>query len=166
MRKLSIGLLAMAVLVLAGSALVAEDEAMWLNPAGCYFCQPLTETEGLLDAVGWENHKIANGMVSITTYTPEWEKATKAAGAEMEKRWMGFDPTQDKPLCGMCQAWMKVPFDKLTMEKIEFNGGEMSLTTSSDEAVVAQLHEITDKTIAEMKKFQEMEKTGHEGHGH
>ena len=165
MRKSVIGVVAMMAVLVVGAVLVAQEETKWLDPANCYFCQPLTETEGLMEAVGWENHKISNGMVTITTYAPEWEEAVKAAGAEMEKRWEGYDPTAEHQLCGLCEAWLTVPMDKITIEKVDFNGGELTITTTTDAEVLSQLHEIADKTIAAMAAMMETEE-GHEGHGH
>ncbi len=167
MRKSVIGTIALAIVVVVGTGLIAEEGKLWLDPANCHFCQPLTQTEGLMEAVGWENHNIANGIVSITTYAPEWEEASKAAGAEMMKRWGSYDPAAGQNLCGMCEAWTAIPMDKLKMEKIEFKGGEMSLTTTDDAELLAKLHAMTDKTTAAMAEFMKMEApTGHEGHGH
>jgi len=167
MRKSVIGAIAMAAVLVVGAVLVAQEKTKWLDPENCYFCQPLTETEGLLEAVGWESHKVSNGMVTITTYAPEWEEAAKAAGAEMEKRWEGYDPTAEYNLCGLCKAWLGLPMDKIKMEKVEFNGGELSLTTTTDAEVLVQLHAMADKTTKAMTAFIEMEvEEGHEGHGH
>jgi len=175
MRRTLIGTIVMIAVLVVGAVLVAQEETKWLDPANCHFCQPLTETEGLLEAVGWENHNISNGIVTITTYAPEWEEAAKAAGAAMEKLWESYDPTAEHHLCGLCEAWLTVPMDKIVMEKVEFNGGELSITTTSDAEVLAQLHEMTDKTIAAMAALMEAEEAkveeaeaeeGHEGHGH
>jgi hypothetical protein len=95
--------------------------------------------------------------VSITTYTEEWAEASIAAGDEMEKRWMSYDPGAGKNLCGMCEAWTTIPMDKLKMEKVEFHGGEMSLTTTTDPDLLVRLHEMTDKTTVAMAAFMELE---------
>jgi hypothetical protein len=159
MRKLALILLPMAVLALAGVSLQAEEGVKWLDPQNCYFCQPLTETEGLMEHVSWENYKIANGIVSVTTYAPEWKDKMKAASAAMQKRWAEYDPTKEYHMCGMCRAWTQLPLDKIKMENVEFTGGELSLSTSDDPAIVAKLHEIADKTTVEMATMmQEMEK--------
>lgn len=170
MHKSVIGAVAMIAVLVIGAGLVAEEGKKWLDPENCHFCQPLTETEGLLEAVGWENHNISNGIVTITTYAPKWEEAAKAAGAEMEKLWESYDPAAEHYLCGLCEAWLTVPMDKIATEKVEFNGGELSITTTADAEVLAQLHEMTDKTIAAMATMMEVEEAeaeeGHEGHGH
>ena len=159
MRKAMLVLLPAAVLALVGLTLQAEEPAApkWLDPQGCYFCQPLTQTEGLMDHLTWEHHKIKNGMVSVTTYAPEWKEKYKAASADMQKRWETYNPANPQPLCGMCATWMKMPMDKVAWEMVEFKGGEIGITTSADSAVVAQLHEITDKTCAAMEEYLKMQ---------
>ncbi|MCX6836158.1 MAG: hypothetical protein NTW07_13720 [candidate division Zixibacteria bacterium] len=159
MRKSLVILLPLAVLALTSMVIQGEEVASpkWLDPHGCYFCQPLTLTEGLMEHLTWEHHNIKNGMVTVTTYAPEWKEKYKAASADMEKRWMGYDPTKPQPLCGMCAAWMKMPMDKVAWETVEFKGGEIGITTSTDSAVVAQLHEITDKTCAAMDEMMKMQ---------
>jgi hypothetical protein len=159
MRKALLVLLPVAILVLIAFALQAQDAAApkWLDPAGCYFCQPLTQTEGLMDHLTWENHNIKNGIVQVTTVPTEWKDKYKAACTEMEKRWGSFDPKNPQPLCGMCQAWQKVPKDKVTWEWVYFSGGEIGIGTATDSTVIAQLHEISDKTCNAM---DEMMKAG------
>lgn len=160
MRKISIGMTALAVLIV-GSFVAAEEGSKWLDPANCYFCQPLVENENLLDNLSWEHSKIKNGIVAVTTYTSEWKETYQTAHAAMMKRWTDFDPSQEVKLCGMCEAWMTIPMDKIAWETVTFNGGEVGITTTNDPEVLAKLHELTDKTIAEMAAIME-EPEGHE----
>ncbi len=155
MRKALIVLLPVAFLILVAWPIQAQEKAApkFLDPAYCYFCQPLTQTEGLMDNLTFENLKIKNGVVAVTTYKPGWKDKYKAASAEMQQRWQTYDPTKPQPMCGLCTAWTKLPMDKLSMESVEFNGGEMGLTTSADPALVAQMHEIADKTNAAMAEM-------------
>ena len=161
MRKALLVLLPVAILALVALALQAEETAApatkFLDPANCYFCQPLTQTEGLMDNLTFENFKIKNGVVAVTTYKPEWKDKYKAASAEMQRRWQTYDPAKPQPMCGLCAAWSKMPMDKLTMESVEFNGGDLGLTTSADSALVAQMHEIADKTNAAMDELKKMQ---------
>jgi hypothetical protein len=159
MRRSLVVLLPLAILALIVFVVQAEEGAApkWLDPQNCYFCKPLAETEGLLDHVGWETHKIANGIVTVTTYGDEWKDKMKAASAAMEKLWTEYDPSKEVHMCGLCRAWTQMPMDKIKMESVEFKGGELGLSTSDDPAIVAQLHEIADKTcnaMDEMKKMQ------------
>jgi hypothetical protein len=114
----------------------------------------LTQSEGLLEHLGWEHHKTKAGMVTVTTYTPEWKEKYKEAMTAMQARWQTYDQAKPQPLCGMCAEWMKVPMDKVVWETVEFNGGEIGLTSSADAAVIAQLHDITDKTCAAMDEMK------------
>ena len=163
MRQSAIGAIAVAAMLVVGAGLVAEEGKPWIDPANCYFCEPYSQAEGLLEAVGFEHHNIANGVVFIMTYTPEWEKAANAAGAEMMKRWGTYDPSAGHTLCGMCEAGQTIPFDKVKVEEIMFNGGEMTLQTTDDAELLAKLHEMTDKTTAAWAAF--METRVKEGHG-
>jgi hypothetical protein len=157
MRKVLVVLLPVAILALVGIATKAEEGAKWLDPQGCYFCQPLSETEGLMDNLGWESHKIKNGMVQVVTYKPEWQEKYKAACGEMQKRWKEYDPAKQYHLCGLCQAWQQIPLDKVAWEDVKFNGGEISIGTSEDSAIVAQMHVIADKTCAAMDEMMKAE---------
>ena len=157
MRKIAVSVAVAALAIFAGSALMAEEEAAWMDPVGCYFCQPLSMTEGLLDNLGWESHKIKNGVVQVVTYKPEWKEKYKAAWAEMENRWKAYDPAKQYHLCGMCQAWMKIPLDKVAWEDVQFNGGEISIGVSQDSAIVVQMHDIADKTCAAMDEMKKAE---------
>ena len=155
MRKALLVLLPLAIVAMIALAVQSEEPAAggWLDPAGCYFCQPLTQTEGLMEHLTWENHKLKNGMMSVTTYPAEWKEKYKACSVEMEKRWSTFDPAKPQHLCGMCSAWMKMPMDKIAWETVEFSGGEIHITNTADPALLAQLHEITDKTRAAMDEM-------------
>jgi len=148
-------LLPVAVVALAGVILQAEEGAKWLDPQNCHFCKPLTETEGLMEHVGGENYKIADGMVSVTTFAPEWKDKAQVASAAMKKLWDEYDPAVEVYMCGMCRAWTQLPMDKIKMENIQFSGGELGLSTSDDPAIVAQMHEIVDKTTAAMASMME-----------
>jgi hypothetical protein len=163
MRKVITGLSVVVVLLLATAALMAEEEANWLDPANCHFCQPLTEPEGMMDHLGWNNYKITNGIVSVTTYGPEWKEPFQAASAKMMKLWQEYDPTQQYHLCGMCQAYMGVDWTKVTMDNVDFEGGQVGITTTTDPEVLKQLHAIVDRTNTEYKAMME---AGHEGHEH
>lgn len=157
MRKVLIMLMPVAVLALIVVAIQAQQvPTKWLDPQNCYFCKPMAETPGLMEHVKWETHKIANGVVSLTTYSPEWKDKTEVALAEMHKLWVNYDPAKHYQMCGMCQAWTKLPQDKIKMETVEFNGGELSISTSTDPMVVAKLHEIADKTTAAMATMAAM----------
>jgi hypothetical protein len=159
MRKSLVVLLPLAVLGLVAFAIQAQEGAApkWLDPQNCHFCKPLTETEGLMEHVVWENHKVANGMVSITTYGDEWKDKAKAASAAMQKLWEEYDPAKEVYMCGMCRAWTKLPMDKIKMENVVFTGGELSLSTSDDPAIVAQLHTIADNTCTAMEEMMKAE---------
>ncbi|MEW5795718.1 MAG: hypothetical protein AB1772_05085 [Candidatus Zixiibacteriota bacterium] len=157
MRKSLVVMLAMAVVAIVAYTLQAQEGEKWLDPANCYYCQPLTQTEGLMENLGWENYNIKNGSISVTTYKPEWKEKWKAASAEMQKRWMAMPTEAEHPKCGMCKAWSEVPMDRVSWENVEFTGGELGITTSTDTAVVAQLHSITDKTRQAMEDWMKAE---------
>jgi hypothetical protein len=159
MRRSLVVLLPLAILALIAVEIQSEEGAApkWLDPQNCYFCQPLTQTEGLMDNLGWESHKIKNGIVQVVTYKPEWEEKYKAACGEMQKRWKEYDPAKQYHLCGLCQAWQRIPLDKVAWEDVKFNGGEISIGTSGDSTIVAQMHIIADKTCAAMDEMKKAE---------
>ena len=163
MRKAMFVLLPVAILALIGFAIQAEEPAAakWLDMPNCYFCQPLTQVEGLMENLSWESLKIKNGIVQVVTFKPEWEEKYRAAWAESVERWKEPDPGKEHYLCGLCQAWQQIPLDKVAWEDVKFSGGEISIGESEDSAIVARIHTIADKTgtaMDEMKKAKEMPK--------
>ncbi|MEW5795406.1 MAG: hypothetical protein AB1772_03500 [Candidatus Zixiibacteriota bacterium] len=163
MRKAMFVLLPLAVFTLIGFAIQAEEPAAtkWLDMTNCYFCQPLPQSEGLMENLAWESLKIKNGIVQVVTYKPEWEEKYRAAWAESQKRRKEFDPAKQLYVCGLCQAWQQIPLDKVRWEDVKFSGGEISIGESEDSAIVVQIHTIVEKTGAamdEMKKAEEIQK--------
>ena len=132
---------------------VKAEGAKWLDPAGCYYCQPLMETEGMLEHCTWESHKIENGVLDVTTVEPGWEEAYEKAHQEMTDRWNAFDPANPQKMCGMCQAFVAAWDESIQMQDIKTMHGHVMLTTSPKPEVVKKLHMIADRTTKEMKKM-------------
>ncbi len=51
----------------------------------CGFCKHLTEDAELLNHCVWEHHKIANGMISVTTVEKEYLPSFRTAMVKMEE---------------------------------------------------------------------------------
>jgi len=179
MRKGMVALmLAAFVLMVAVSALIAEDQPMdkpmekkaeaaaevkWLDPENCYFCQPLVAEPGLLEHVHWETYPISNGLVDVVTVDPGFEEPYEKAHAAMMERWESFNPAEPKTTCGMCQAWIEAWDLSMKMEDVKIKNGHIGLATCDKPEVVAKMHAIAERTTKEMKALMA---AGKEAHAH
>ena len=159
MRKV---LIIAAMVVLVASMMATGEEPQWLDPANCDFCRPLTEPPEMLQNLHWQNFKVTNGVMTVTTFAPEWKEPYEAANAKMEAFWETFDPTKPYHMCGMCQAYMGVDWTKVTADAVDFDGGQVSLMTTTDSATLAALHSITDRTVAEYEAMLKGHMESHE----
>jgi len=149
-------------LVLVVPALAGEGHdagAAWFDMTNCDFCKHLAGAPGLMNHVTWENHAIDDGMLSITTVTPEYRDAFHEANRAMhelgQKMMSGqIDPRTVK-MCGHCQAFGGLMMQGAQMKVIQSEQAdvEVTLVTSGDPAVVAKIHEFNDRNDQEMNEY-------------
>ena len=152
-----------ALLLFSSALLVAgDDEAEkadkpWFDMENCAMCKNLIAEPGLLEHSDWENHKIDNGAVIVTTvdeeYLPAMKEASKKMQAVAEKLMAG----EKHYLCGMCSAYGELYMSGAKVQSVETNHGFVEIFTSDDPATVAKIHAFADKNNEEMAKMMEME---------
>jgi hypothetical protein len=145
----------MMICLLMFSGVMAED-GEWFDMPNCEMCKPMMDQPGLLEHATWEQHNISNGIMSVTTVTPEFMPQFDKARAAMEavsKRMMAGEEVH---LCPMCQA-MGACFAKgLKAETVNTKHGQISIMTSDDPKVVAEIQAWAKRTNDEMAKMEAM----------
>lgn len=153
------GLLALLTLGLAAGS----DEKPWMDPQNCDMCKSVLQEEGLMQNMHPEHHKIATGMVSVCTVSPDFADAYARAKSGMMETKKRMEAGEEVKLCQFCISMGSLMEAGATMENFTTEGGDVTVLTATDEALIAKIHEHTQKSIDFMAKMAEM---GHEGHGH
>jgi len=162
-------LVVMTMAAVAGAAEHAmRTESGWFDMANCEFCKNLIEDPGLLPHMTWENHKIANGMIQITTVQPEFAKSYQKCSMAMQT--LGGDMMSGKrnpaevKMCGSCAAFGQMMMAGVKMENVEGQAADVALITSEDPAMVAKIHEYCDRNNKEMALLMGESHGEHPGH--
>ncbi len=146
--------------VLVAATAVAGDEP-WFDLENCAFCQHLTADMDLFQHMTWETKETINGMIEVTTYPVEMKDRYDAFMKKMEATGQKMMAGEPLHTCGMCASYGGMMMAGAQMEMFEFEGGSLSLTTSSDPAVIAVIHKHAQTTITEYAKWMEAEAHGH-----
>lgn len=173
MRKLIIlaALFAIALPAFAGDHPEHPKAAKtgWFDFENCVFCKNLMEDPNLLSHTTWENHKVANGMMNIMTVAPEFKSSMAKANKAMEGVGMDIQSGKSNPMtmkmCGHCQEWGQLMMAGVTLEKVEGDAADVTLTTSDDPVLVARLHKLVERNNMEMEKMMAVSHD-HSGHQH
>lgn len=164
---LSTALLLVAAPVLAGGAGAMKTPSGWFDMENCAFCKSMVEDPDLLDHVTWENHSIADGMMTITTVEPEYAEALAKANAAMQELGMKMQTGKVNPMevkmCGHCAAFGQLMMAGVKMESVKGEAAEVTLATSDDPALVDKLHGIVKRNKDEMAI---MMAAAHDSHAH
>jgi hypothetical protein len=159
-------LLVAAIAVVNADEPATKAEEPWFDMENCSFCKNLL-TDGLIDHLGWSNHVISTGMMSVTTIEPGWEDNFEACMAKMEEAGQKLMAGEQLPMCNYCQSYgMIYASGKASFEEIETDAGHISLTTSTDPETIAMIQTHAQKTIDAFNKMMEAEAAKHEGHEH
>ena len=160
---LTILMLALPLAAVAG----VPGEGPWFDLENCDMCKNMSSEEGLMEAMTWENHLTADGMMSVTVVAPGHEESYQRAMANMQKASEKMMAGEDMNLCGFCQSYGALHMAGANFELFETAAGEVSLVSSRDPAVIEQIHAHGQRTIDEYAKMSAGEKhDAHEGHGH
>lgn len=145
------GLAAVSVGVVAVADHHEGDEgAKWFDPAGCTMCQPMAEKPELMMGTKWETHKLDNGVV-MTAVAPEGKvKEYHAVTDKMHSK----APEPGDKLCGFCQAFGGLIQAGAKVQEVPTDFGAITIITSDDQATVAKIHKMADRTIEETKKWE------------
>ncbi|HDS02031.1 MAG TPA: hypothetical protein ENO22_13265 [candidate division Zixibacteria bacterium] len=158
-----------AMLLFGGALLIAGDETAkkagksWFDMENCAFCKNLIAEPGLLEHSDWENHKIDNGAIMVTTVEDEYLPAMRKVNANMMAVAEKLQKGEQLYLCGMCSAYGELWMSGAKIQTVETNHGYVEIFTSDDPEMVAKIHAFADKNNEEMARLMEMEmEHGHE----
>ncbi len=141
--------LSFAALVVAGVA-VAGGQA-WFDH-DCAMCESLMSDEALMNNMNWEQYDLSNGLVAVTTVTPDYLAAYRTAHSNMNATAERLMKGEEMELCGSCTAMGKCMMMGAKQEYVETSTGDVWIVTSDNPEVVADLHKWVARNQEEMKK--------------
>lgn len=128
-----------------------EGKPGWFDPAHCEVCQPMHERPDLMMSMEWGTYKLKNGMMMTAVIPESKQQEFHAVCQKMHE----VHPGADAELCGFCQAFGGLVAAGAKMEEVKTNFGNVTLVTSDDPQLVAKIHAMADRTIAETAKMAE-----------
>lgn len=146
--------LATVLLLAAAGGAADTEEKPWFDMVNCGFCKHLMDDPELLNHCTWEHHNVANGMVSVTTVEKDYLPSYRAAMARMEEVGKKMEQGEMVPMCGMCTAMGGLMMKGVKWENVPTQHGDVTVFTSDDPAMVAEIHAFTDKTNKELAKME------------
>ncbi len=158
--------LVLSVALVASIAAVAtsgeKSAKAWFDLESCGMCSNLSAQDGLLEHVTWEQHNLANGIVSVTTVADGYLEKYRAANKKMEQVGMKMMQGEKIDLCGMCTSLSGIMMGgKVMPDYVMTQHGSVMILTSQDAETVKSLQKWAATTNSEMEKMDE-----HAGHNH
>jgi len=152
--RIAFSIFVAALLVIISPAISAQDKP-WFDMENCAFCKCLTEDPHLLENMSWEYHDIDNGLLSITTVTPEFKESYLKAQKEMEKLAMEMSSGNTAvQTCGHCEYFGKLMMAGAHFELVESGVGYIMLITSDKPEVLKMIQEFGRRNREELKTRQ------------
>jgi hypothetical protein len=163
MRNARTIIVALAFTLIVFVIATAQDKP-WFDMENCAFCKNMTAEPGLMDHITkWEHHNVKNGSVTVTVvdeaYLPAYQKAMMGMEATAKKMQAG----EKLPMCGMCEAYGAAMMKGAQVDEVQSGNIFVDLMYSDDPEVISEIHAMTDRTNAEMKKMMETQNTGDMG---
>jgi hypothetical protein len=165
----------MKVLVLFGVLMVcvftialAGDEP-WFDMVNCEMCKPLGDNPELLEHMSWEIFELSNGILLLSTVDKAYEEPYKKIGVAMQKVVDRIMAGEEVQLCNSCQAMNMIYSKQPKVENFVTQHGDVTVMTSDDLEVVAEMHAWAKRTNEELAKYEaeEMEEVEeHHDHDH
>ena len=161
MRKVASLALAVCMAMVIDSTQLLADE--WFDMKNCAVCKSMGEHMDIMQHIKWETHLVNTGMMSVSIIPAEYQAVMKEAHEKMEATIEKLKSGEQMHLCGFCESYRKLMAQGAKSEDFETDAGHVSLLTSTDPQVVAQIHDHAKKTMAEYKKWHENMAHGHAG---
>jgi len=162
MKILSAVLLTLAL----STAALAGDPATWFDLEGCGMCKHLLEDQDLFQHMNWENHRLTNGLMEVTTYPDGYAERFDALMKKMEATGNELMAGKQVPMCNMCQSYGRMMMAGASFDHVPMENGAISVITAKDPATIALIHEHVDTTIEAYAKMMGEHGHGHDHHGH
>lgn len=150
-KKLSL-IVVLAMLALTTAFVVAADEKPWLDFTNCDFCKPWMST-GLMNDMTHEMVATKTGVMTVMTCPAKRMDEFKKTSAMMNE--IGAKAGKGEPvhMCGSCEAMGGLFMRGAAMEEVWLKEGMVMLMTSSDPALIADMHKWVKKNNEEYAKM-------------
>jgi hypothetical protein len=150
---------AVATPVVAGP--VAGTEKPWFDMQNCPICKSMTAETGLMEHMTWNTYLTATGMMGVCNVDPKYKDAYMRANTKMMAVVKDLEAGKDVgPLCGFCTSYTNLMKAGAKSETFPTASGDIMLLTSTDPAVIDQIHTHAQRTIDEYKKMSASMKAG------
>lgn len=155
MRKYLLSTLAVVALLSATAVFVAASPGTWMDMENCAVCKHLAADQELMMNISWDHYATKTGMISVTTINDGYAERFETAHAKMKTAIDKVMAGEKADMCNMCLG-MGAFFQKgAEAENVKTNNGEISITSSDNAEVVAEIHAWVERTTSEMKKVHE-----------
>jgi hypothetical protein len=153
MKKFFGSIFAFAFMV---SLAIGQDDSPWFDMEKCAICKNMAPVMASLHRIKWDPHVIENGMLTITVVPDDLKTEWANAQQSMMKTLTRMEKGEKLHCCGFCQTMGKLIQAGAKKQEIKTVGGDIMMLTSSDPAVVKQIHEMVKKTVMEHEKMEKM----------
>lgn len=121
-------------------------------------CKHIGNEPGLLAQTKWENHAIRNGMMNIVSVEAEYSDVMAEADRKMKaldkQIRSGELEANGLPMCLRCRTYSKLIKGDVNLEEVRGQAAVVTLVTSGDAKVIAQLHELARRDTEEMARLK------------
>jgi hypothetical protein len=145
----------LAAALVAGGLVADEGDQAWFDLEGCAICKNLAAEPGLVEHIEWENHKISNGVMTITVVDEEYVDAFQRAAKNMQATAQKLMTGEQLHLCGFCTSYGMLIASGATIEQVDTKLGNVTLMTSSDPKVVEMIQAHAARTDEEYEKVKQ-----------
>ena len=155
----------LSLLVVIVSLAFADDKVettqSWFDLKNCAFCAPIAAQPGLLEHMKPEYHAISNGLVSVLVIEPGYDGAFKKALEGMTSAFVDMQAGKTMTICPHCSTMGEIEKNpKVKTDFMQTSFGFITIYTSADSALVAQIQDFGKKTDEASKQMAaEMMKT-------
>jgi hypothetical protein len=150
-------LVALALVLAMAFVAFAAAEKPWYDMKNCEFCKPWATPEMTKNCV-FDQVAIGNGVLSLVQFPESFRPKYMAASAEMEAISKKAASGEKVNMCGSCEMMGSFFMRGMKFEEIPTKTGIAMLMTSSDSALVADMHQWVKRNLDEEKKMKAAEK--------
>ena len=134
------------------------EKKAWLDLQGCDMCKHMGQNMEMMEHVTWENHKIANGLLSASVVPKKYKEQMDAVHQKMKAVGEKAAKGAKIKMCGHCESYGELAMAGAKIEEIRTDFGHIALVTSDDPDVVKKIHAHTDRTVKEYAAYIAAEK--------
>jgi hypothetical protein len=133
-------------------------QSTWFDMEHCEMCKPLMAQPGLMQNMTWEQHAIADGIISVTTVREPFMKQYKDAQMQMADVAKRLQAGEKVQLCPSCTEFGTCIMKGAKIQNVPTMHGDIVIATSDNPELVAELQAWATRCNDEMAKMNEMKK--------